>query len=125
MNPITLYKDYIDNVWNKNNPNIVDKYIDSKFVVHLLGIGKDVSGINWVKQDLARIYSQFTKFRITIKKIISQPNCISAVLNLDANFDKDSCHMNEIVVYQIKNDKFVEAWEIGTDWVIKFNSYVK
>ena len=121
MNPITLYQDYIDQVWNKNNPNIVDKYIDPKFVVHLLGIKKDCSGVNWVKQDLVRIHSQFTNFKITIKKIISQSDCTSAVLNLDAELDKDLYHMNEIVIYQIKNDKFIEAWEIGTDWVVNFS----
>ena len=109
MNPITLYQDYIDQVWNKNNPNIVDKYIDPKFVVHLLGIKKDCSGVNWVKQDLVRIHSQFTNFKITIKKIISQSDCISAVLDLDAKFDEDFYYMNEIVIYQIKNDKFIEA----------------
>ncbi len=116
MTPKILIKEFIDVVWNKNNPSLISKYIDKDYIVHLLGSGNEGNGIEWVKNNVIDTHKEYPNFQIIVVNTVCEDDVVVSQLHLSSTKNGHVIASDEFILHKIKNNKIVEAWSLGNQW---------
>ncbi len=96
-----IFQEFIDEVWNKNSTESIDKYIAADCVVHLLGSNKDGVGINWVKNNIITSHQKYPSLTISVEDIVVEGNKISSMLQLASTIGDKKRTCRELILYRI------------------------
>ena len=108
-----VVENFIKTVWNQKKLELIPQFLSNSYIAHKLGAGGEVRGIEEVKLNILDCYVKFKNFKISINNMIEEKNMISSwiVLHDGARI------MNEIIIHKLSNNKIVEAWSIGGNWL--------
>ncbi len=107
-----LIRDFVREVWNNKRIHEIPKYIDKKYVAHLLRSHNVLRGIEGVKNNVLTSHNSSQKFKIKIDNMFAEKNKVISLITLQ----RGNKILKELIIHKISNNKIVEAWSIGGDW---------
>lgn len=112
-----IVKRYIEEVWNKANPALVDELMAPEHVCHGLRTEVFVTR-DMVKQAVMEYREPFTDYRITIKDMVAEGDRVASWIQMTGARREDGkqCCLDELIIHRIRNGKIDGSWSIGSEW---------
>jgi predicted ester cyclase len=116
-----LSRRVIEEIFNKQNPALVDELIDTNFVDHGIA-GKGFKGPEGFKQYVTTFITAFPDLHLTIDDMVAEGDKVALRLTARGTHKGDFMGIDPtgkqitapgIVIQRIADNKFVEAWLVN------------
>ena len=118
-----LIENYHCEVLEKNNLNLIDRYITLNFILHTPYLAYPLKGREKFREFMTDVFSAITDLKVTTNEIIVEGNHASArwtiegistrdFMNIPAGGDSRAiCIMTN---YHVRRGKIIEAWSVDS-----------
>jgi len=113
-----LYRRYMEDMWNKHDPSVVDRYLSPDFIEHNPRLP---SGLAGRKQFVASVLAAFSDYHADVQQVLAEGDMVVARVvwtgTQDGPYDGRPPTGNKLVFstadfLRIENGKFVEHWDV-------------
>ena len=113
-----LYRNLMEDVWNKRQPNAIDRYLAANFIEHNKNIPADFEGR---KRFVTALQTGFSDYRAEIVSVIAEGDMVVARVvwtgTQDGPFQGrpptgNKLRFSTADFFRVENGKFAEHWDV-------------
>jgi predicted ester cyclase len=113
-----LYRDFVEEMWNKRNPSAADRFLASDFIEHNTNLPPGLPGR---KQFVASVLAGFSDYHGEIQEILAEGNKVVARVQWTGTQDGpflerpatgNKLRFSTADFFRVENGKLAEHWDV-------------
>ena len=113
-----LYRNFMDDVWNKRQPSAIDRYLAANFIEHNKNIP---AGLEGRRQFAAALQAGFSDYHAEIQSVVAEGDFVVARVEWTGTQDGpfqgrpatgNKLRFSTADFFRVENGKFADHWDV-------------